>query len=76
MAILIIYCSNDDNFVAIMLIIDNKVKVFYLASIVGCLQVRIGTFNAENMFERDSAINLPSWEDDKRFLKDFEYMTN
>ena len=38
--------------------------------------VRIATFNVENMFERPLAMNLSSWEDGKKILKDFDDLTN
>jgi endonuclease/exonuclease/phosphatase family metal-dependent hydrolase len=34
--------------------------------------MRLATFNVENMFERPSVMNLPSWEDGNNVLKDFD----
>jgi endonuclease/exonuclease/phosphatase family metal-dependent hydrolase len=38
--------------------------------------MRLATFNVENMFERPTAMNLPSWEDGKKILRDFDDLTN
>jgi predicted extracellular nuclease len=33
--------------------------------------VRLASFNVENMFERPSVMNLSTWQDDEKVLKDF-----
>ena len=38
--------------------------------------MRLASFNVENMFERPSVMNLPSWEDGKTVLKDFDDLIN
>ncbi len=38
--------------------------------------MRLASLNVENMFERPSVMNLPSWEDGKTVLKDFDDLTN
>ena len=40
------------------------------------MSMRLASFNVENMFERPSVMNLPSWEDGKTVLKDYDDLTN
>jgi endonuclease/exonuclease/phosphatase family metal-dependent hydrolase len=38
--------------------------------------MRLATFNAENMFERASIMNLPTWDDGRKGLQDFSRLTD
>jgi exonuclease III len=38
--------------------------------------MRLATFNIENMFERASAMNLPTWEERRQVLLDFTLLSN
>lgn len=38
--------------------------------------MRLASFNVENMFERPLVMNLPSWDDGKKVLKDFDDLIN
>jgi hypothetical protein len=38
--------------------------------------MRLATFNVENMFERPSIMNLPTWEDGEKVLQDFARLSD
>jgi endonuclease/exonuclease/phosphatase family metal-dependent hydrolase len=38
--------------------------------------MRLASFNVENMFDRASIMNLPTWEEGKRVLQDFSQLSN
>jgi endonuclease/exonuclease/phosphatase family metal-dependent hydrolase len=38
--------------------------------------MRLATFNAENLFERPAAMNLPKWTDGKKILQDFSELND
>lgn len=40
------------------------------------MTLRIATFNVENMFKRPSIMNLPSWDDGKSVLNDYQKLSN
>jgi hypothetical protein len=57
-------------------LIGNIIKHIYIILIITDEYMRLASFNVENMFERPSVMNLPSWEDGKTVLKDFDDLIN
>ena len=57
-------------------LIGNIIKHIYIILIITDEYMRLASFNVENMFERPSVMNLPSWEDGKTVLKDFDGLIN
>jgi hypothetical protein len=57
-------------------LIGNIIKHIYIIFIITDEYMRLASFNVENMFERPSVMNLPSWEDGKTVLKDFDDLVN
>ena len=57
-------------------LIGNIIKSIYIILIITDGYMRLASFNVENMFERPSVMNLPSWEDGKTVLKDFDDLVN
>ncbi len=52
------------------------IKHIYTILILTDGYMRLASFNVENMFERPSVMNLPSWDDGKKVLKDFDDLIN
>ncbi len=57
-------------------LIGNIIKHIHIILITRDEYMRLASFNVENMFERPSVMNLPSWEDGKTVLKDYDDLTN
>ncbi len=52
------------------------IKHIYTILILTDGYMRLASFNVETMFERPSVMNLPSWDDGKKVLKDFDDLIN